>query len=202
MSKSLVKSLCLKPPMELQPILEDFHLVGDETANNYINLFAAIVSSARPADSIDWLYVKDVVDLTWDIRRERAVKAATIELLQKQIVLDLLKTTSDDSSGMEAHLYRIFDADNEVRQWAIDPTARKKIAERLAARGFAASEILARAFIKGASDIDGVDRRIANYEVRKMVILREIERRNERLSRSLKKASADVVDAEYSEAAE
>jgi hypothetical protein len=183
-------------------LLEDFHLVGDETAEGYINLFGAIVSSARPADSIDWLYVKSVVDLTWEIRRERSIKASIIELMQKEIVSDLLKTTRDDPGSVEAHVYRIFGADGDVRKWATNPIARREINERLAARGFPASETLARAFIKGASDIDAVDRRIAQYEARRIVILREIERRNERLSRQLEKASAEVIEAEFSEAAE
>ena len=80
--------------------------------------------------------------------------------------------------------------------------ARKEINERLAARGFPVVEVLAKAYVKVAADIDRVDRRIANYEARKMVLLREIEHRNERLSRSLEKASAEVIDAEFSEAAE
>ena len=43
---------------------------------------------------------------------------------------------------------------------------------------------------------------VASYEMRKMVVLREIERRNDRLSRQLQKASSEVLDAEFSEAAE
>lgn len=177
-------------------------MVGDETAEDYINLFGAIVSSARPADAIDWLYVKNVVDLTRDILREGAIKAAIIELMQKEVVLDLLKTTRDDPSSVETHLYRIFAADKEVRQWATNPAVRKEINDRLLARGFAVPETLARAYMKGASDIDRVDRRIANYEARKMVLLREIEHRNKRPSRSLEKASAEVIDADFSVAAE
>jgi hypothetical protein len=37
--------------------------------------------------------------------------------------------------------------------------------------------------------------------MRKVVVLREIERRNDRLARQLK-ASSEVLDAEFSEAAE
>ncbi len=203
MSKSLVKTLAIKPPKQLQPFLEAVHLVGDERAEDYMSIFGAIVSSVRPADSVDWLYVKDVVDLEWDIHRERSIKTSIIELMQKDIVADLLKTTRDDPASVETHVYRIFAADGEIREWATSPAARKEINERLAARGFPASETLARAFIKGVSEIDAVDRRIASYEARKMVILREIERRrNERLSRSPVKPSTDVIDAEFSEAAE
>ena len=78
MSKSLIEALSIKPPKELQPFLEDFHLVGDEAAEDYINLFVAIAMAAKPADTIDWLYIKDVADLTWEIQPERAIKAAII----------------------------------------------------------------------------------------------------------------------------
>lgn len=201
MSKSLVKCLPIKPPKQLQLFLEVVHLVGDEKAEDYMNIFGAIVSSVRPADSIEWLYVKDVVDLVWDIQRERSIKRGIIELMHKDIVADLLKTTEEDQTSVDTHLYRIFGADVDIRRWTTCPDTRKKINERLAARGFPPSETLARAFIKGAADIDEVERRIASCEARKMLILREIERWNERFSKSLR-ASADVVDAEFSEAAE
>ena len=202
MRKSLIKTLSIKPPKELQPFLEEFPLVGDETAEDYINLFVAIVMAAKPADTIDWLYTKDVADLTWDIRRERAIKAAIITLKQKEVVLDLLKSTGDDPASLNSHVYRIFRAAGEAERWSVHSEAKKEISAKLAARGYPPSEVLALAYIKGAAEIDAVDRRIASYEMRKMLILREIERRNERLSRQLGKASSEILDAEFSEAAE
>ena len=202
MGKSLIKTLSIKPPKELQPFLEEFPLVGDETAEDYINLFVAIVMAAKPADTIDWLYTRDVADLTWDIRRERAIKAAIITLKQKEVVLDLLKSTGDDPTSLNSHVYRIFHAAGEAERWSDHSEAKKEISAKLAARGYPPSEVLALAYIKGAAEIDAVDRRIASYEMRKMLILREIERRNERLSRQLGKASSEILDAEFSEAAE
>ena len=202
MSKSLIKTLSIKPPKELQPFLEDFHLVGDETAEDYVNLFVAIAMAAKPANTIDWLYIKDVADLTWDIRRERSIKAAIIESNRKEVVLDLLKATVDDPVSVRSHVYRIFGAAGEVMRWSVDSEAKKEINAKLTASGYPPSEVLARAYIKGAAQIDAVDRRIASYEMRKMLILREVEHRNERLSRRLEKASSEIIDAEFSEAAE
>jgi hypothetical protein len=201
-SRSLEKALSLKPPRELLPFLDDPPLVDDEKLEDYYNLFAAIVAASKPIDAIDWLYIKCVVDLTWDIRREQAIKANIITLMQKEIVLDILKTTPDDPTSLDSHVYRIFRAAGEAKQWAIDRRAKKEIDAKLAARGYPPAEVLARAYIKGASAIDVVDKRIASYEVRRMVALREIERRNEKLARQLEKASSEIIDAEYSEAAE
>ena len=99
-------------------------------------------------------------------------------------------------------MYRIFGAADEAKQWALDPQAKKEIEARLAAKGHVPAETLALAYMKGASQIDAVDRRIASYEVRRMAALREIQRRNERLARQLERASSEIIDAEFTEAIE
>jgi len=62
--------------------------------------------------------------------------------------------------------------------------------------------VLAQAYRRGASHIDAIDKRIASYEARRIGIVREIERRNERFARDLDTASSSVIDGEFSEAAE
>ena len=202
MSRSLAKALPAKPPKELLPFLDNPPLVGDETSEDYYDVFRAIVIAAKPSDAIDWLHVKCVVDLTWEMRREQAVKAGIVKLMQKEIVLDLLKTTQDAPTSLDSHVYRIFGAADEAKQWALDPPAKKEIEARLAAKGYVPAETLALAYMKGASQIDAVDRRIASYEVRRMAALREIERRNEKLARQLERASSEIIDAEFTEATE
>jgi hypothetical protein len=58
------------------------------------------------------------------------------------------------------------------------------------------------AYRRGASHIDAVDKRIASYEARRVEIVREIERCNERFARDLDTASSSIIDGEFSEAAE
>jgi hypothetical protein len=120
----------------------------------------------------------------------------------KEIVLDLLKTTLEASEALESHVYRIFGAGGEAKQWTTNPQARKQIETKLAERGYPFSKILARAYMKGANQIDAVERRMASCEIRRSAALREIERRNSNLAQRLDKASSDVIDAEFSEAAE
>jgi hypothetical protein len=200
--RSLVNIPTIKPPKKLIQFLDDPPLVGNEKAEDYYDLFAVIVEGTKPRDAIDWLHVKCLVDLTWEIRRERAIKAGIVELMRKEIVLDLLKSTRGDSASLDTHMYRIFDAAGEANKWASDPQAQKEIDTKLAACGYPAADILVRAYMKGAGQIDAVDRRIASYEVRRMVVLREIERRNDKLARQLENASSKMIDADFSEAAE
>jgi hypothetical protein len=69
------------------------------------------------------------------------------------------------------------------------------------ARGYDASDISTAAFSRGAEDIDAIDRRIASYELRRMTAMRELEHYNEALVRR-RRVAADVIDGEFTEAAE
>jgi hypothetical protein len=197
-----LKTLPINFPEGLAEFLDNPPLVGDETRESYNKFFAAIVAGVKPADPIDWLYTKDVVDLSWQIRRERAILAGVVELSQTEVVRDLLKATADSSKPLDAAVYRIFHVSHDAQAWASDPAARKEIDARLTARGHPPSAVLAEAYKRGASHIDAIDKRIASYEARRIGIVREIERRNERFARDLDTASSSVIDGEFSEAAE
>jgi hypothetical protein len=201
MARSLVKSLPINCPENLVEFLGDPPLVGDETLESYSSFFAAIVTGLNPANSIDWLYTRDVVDLSWQIRRERAILAGVVKSFQTEIVRELLKATADAPDALNAAVYRIFTAADDAQRWASNQAARKEIDARLTAKGHQPSSVLARAYMRGASHIDAIDRRIASYEARRVGIVREIERRNEKLARDLTAAS-NVIDAVFSEAAE
>jgi hypothetical protein len=201
MNPSLIK-LPVSCPHELAEFLDNPPLVGDESRESYNSFFAAIVVGLKPLDSISWLYTKDVVDLSWLIRRERGVMADMIKLMQTEVVRDLLQTTTDAPGTLDAAVYRIFNASSDAQRWASDPTARREIDGQLTARGYPPSAVLAKAYIRGARHIDAIDKRIASYEVRLVGIVKEIERRDSKLARDLAAASADVIDGEFSEAAE
>jgi hypothetical protein len=62
--------------------------------------------------------------------------------------------------------------------------------------------LLAKVFVKYGKEIDPIDRRIAAGEKKRDGILREIYRRRESLARKLEKACSDIIDAEFTEAAE
>jgi hypothetical protein len=57
-------------------------------------------------------------------------------------------------------------------------------------------------FMFGHRDIDIIDTRIASYLFRRHAVLREIERYSESLARKLEKAAPDIIDGEFSDAAE
>jgi hypothetical protein len=201
MGRSVAKISSFVPPAELAEIFESAPLVGDEKAEDYNRLSSYMTAAIAPQDVVGWLVVKDAVYWSWEIRRERIVKAGVIKHHQRQIVAGLLKSTAG-ADRLAASNYRIFEADADVLRWSTNPKARTEIDERLAAAGHDPASILAEAYIRGANDIDAIDRRIAAYEQRRNSALREAGYRNEYLFNQLKKADTEIIDAEFSEAAE
>lgn len=201
MGRSVTSTSLYKPPTKLAKFFDNAPLIGDEKLEDYNLISSAITAAIAPKDVVSWLLTQDAVYWTWEIRRERAVKAAVISHHQRQVVFELLKSLMD-SDGLAAATYRIFEADTEIRRWSNDPQAREEINERLTAAGHDLPSILAMAYVRGADDIDAVDRRIAAYEQRRNSALREAGYRNQYLFDQLKKVDSAIIDAEFSEAAE
>jgi hypothetical protein len=61
---------------------------------------------------------------------------------------------------------------------------------------------LAQAYLNAAAEIDKVEQRIASYEARRMMALREIEHRSQNSARQLERATSAIIDGEFREAAE
>jgi hypothetical protein len=187
-------------PDELGHLFADPPLVGNEKPNDFNRFFEAIGAAVRPLDAIAWLYTWDIACLSWEIRRERAVKAGIIKSAQIDFVSDLLKSGKLRSAdGLSAVLARLGGTEAEARRWFNDPKSLPKITEKLTDNGYEASDILAGAYVLGADNIDAIDRRIASYESRRMVTVRQVEIYNEKLARKLDAASKDIVEAEFND---
>jgi hypothetical protein len=204
MNRALVKPPRVKPPAALAKLFADPPLVGNETREEYESLFNAIADAAKPEDAIAWLFVRDITDLSWEIRRERSRKLQVIKSYHQSRVRQLLTPP-----GLFTGNFRVQEVDpdavkiaEEMRQWATDPKARRRIDKKLADAGYDASEILKIAMNEAADWIDATDRRIATYELRRMAALRAVEHYNETLARRLKAFSSEVIEGKFTEAAE
>jgi hypothetical protein len=216
MNRALVK-MTTKPPKELASFFADPPLVGDESREDYDNLFSVLAAAAKPVDAIAWIYLGDFTNLTWEIRRERSLKQRAVEAARKGIVRGLLMPPPppprptlfpgqlmffDEVEPDPVRASKVETASKDADQWASDPKARRRIDKELAERGYDQGYILARALTNSASDIDTIDQRISAYEYRRNAILREIDRHSESMARRLDRAASEIIDGEFTEAAE
>jgi hypothetical protein len=182
-------------------MFDDVPLVGNERREDYNGFFAVIAAAESPSDAIDWLLLKDLVDLSWEIRRERRIRAGIVKLHQITVISDLLKSSFGTTNMLQSAMNRIFHAGTEAQSWANDEQSRKSVELKLKEKGYDADSVLAQAYLRGARDIDAIDNRITRCEVRRNGVLKEIARRNERKAQKLAR-TLDFVEAEFSEAAE
>jgi len=190
-----------KPTNELSQLLGEPALVGLEKLEVYNEFLWSIGSAVKATDTIGWLLAKNYTDLSWEIRREQIIKADIIKYYQKQAISELIKTLAP-SGQFQTALYRIFQAEDDLTLWETNPESRKAIDEALAAKGHSASAILAQAYIRGGTQIDLIDRRIAGYERRRDAVLREAGLWNDGLRQRLNRATTAIIDAEFTEAGE
>jgi hypothetical protein len=191
-----------KIPAEIVRLLGEPTLWRGESLEQYNAMLLGIAISVDARDIVDWLSVKDVTHHVFDYCRLHAIKAATILARQIEVIEGLLKSTYDPGGPQEDMTYYISGAKNDARRWATDVEFAKKIDDRLAARGHDSASILAKAYSLCANELQVLDKAIADREVRRMATLREIHRRDEYLARRLQRTSQQIIDGEFSEAAE
>ena len=191
-----------KPRHELSQIFGNPALVGSEKLEDYEKLAVNIESAIKPPDAIGWLFMRDVTDWSWEIRRERILKGEVIKFYVKGIVAELMKSELAAKNQFDTAYFCVFGAGEELAQWVADPQARAGIDEELAAKGYDSSFILAQAYMRGADKIDAIDKRIAFHEERRSTALRNAGIWNEGLQRRLDRATPEVIDGEFTDVAE
>jgi hypothetical protein len=66
-------------PANVRELLGTAPLHEGEDPQQYQALLSEIARTVKPADVMEWLWVKDIVDLTWDILRYRWLKMSWIQ---------------------------------------------------------------------------------------------------------------------------
>jgi hypothetical protein len=184
------------PPIELAKFFTDPPLAGMENREDFYRFFSAIAAAIKPPDAIAWLLTWDVVCLSWEIKRERAVKADIIKSAQLRAAarfLGLIEDIGEKFGDLEEGYESLGQNFKEIRRFTSEDFAK------LVDNGYTPSDILAEAYIVGAADINAIDRRIASYETRRMAVMREVEHYNEKYARKLDTASGDIAEAEFTD---
>jgi hypothetical protein len=198
MPKSLVTAKPIEPSKELERFLGEPPLIGNERLEDYLAFSSRIERAAKPADDIARLLVRDLVNIWWEIRRERLIKNEIIRRKQREAVAKALIPTRADyvrESRAAERMSMPRDEDDEPSMF------RKKGSEPIEKNQEDPISSLAQAVLHDDSGtIEGCDIRISRLEFRLSALLREVERRNQIVAREADKAASAIVDAEFTEA--
>ena len=172
--------------------LDDFlgpaPLLEGEDRAAYIGLLEEVRRQVTPKDAIEQIYVRDVVDLTWELMRSRRIKVALLHRGQVRAIQQL--TSSENWPGLDT------DAKFSVR--AAVKTSFADGMKVLLKHGVTLQDINAHAFAAERETLLLLDQNMMQIEARRNFALREIERRRASFGRRLG-GVINEVEAEFKE---
>lgn len=194
-SRREILEMNARPPLPIIPediryLFDKRPIVFGESDALYEALLSRVAVAVSPNDVVDWLYVKDIVDFTWEIERLRRIHTATIEnelesslarlLVVKQSSDLVLSASGASLPSSERKLARAF--------FSNQSKAKREVTSILAKKGleFDIDSLMAKAFSRKIEILEILGRMMASVEGRRDKTLREIDRRRSYLSIALR----------------
>ena len=180
-------------PSDLAFLLEQRLLLPGECAAEYDGLLASIVAAVKPADAIEAIWTKDVVDKIWEVNRLQRFKARLLEAGREQALETILRDALPMDPGDIGAGY--LDTPRVAAGWATGKTQDvKQVGKFLQRRGLDAETITATSLVRNLSEIERIERMIGSAEARRDAVLRDLERRRESIARRLRRVAEDVQE--------
>lgn len=188
-------------PDSVRPLLGPSWLIEGEDPKLYEELLGRVGAAVQPADIIDWLLLKDIVALTWEIQRSHRHRATVVRMGRLKAMRQVLDRAMPREEGVLGAMGREGDVGGLLTKWLTgDAAATKRALAMLAKAGFTLNDVAAQTLTVKADELDRIDQQVQRYEVRRDAILRQIERRREGFAQRVRRASEEAVDAEFVEA--
>lgn len=159
----------------LEALLGPTPLLHGEDEAGYKAFYDNFRHQVGPHDLIDEIYIRDVVDQTWEIHRLRKIRIGTMRKGQMQAVRQYTDF-SVSSSMTSKHCDIVRDQMKTSLESALDC---------LQNFGVTLLDINARAFKNEDSVLFDIDQNITRLEVRRNYTLREIERRKSAFAKQI-----------------
>jgi hypothetical protein len=177
---TVIRTTIFGPP----PILEG------EDASAYDELLVQVSNGVKPKDIIEEIWIRDIVDLTWEIFRYRRLKARWLSDGISGLLGDLLYQCIPGWSEKRAH--------NLALEWeAREAAAIAQVEEVLASCNLTMDTVYSPALVRYLDEIERIDRLTAIAEGRRNAVFREIDRHRATLAQALRGKVHEIEDAEF-----
>ena len=171
-------------------------LIAGEDPAAYATLRDRVADAVLPKDILEAIWLRDVVDLTWEVFRLRRLKAHLLQAAAHEGVKMVLAPLVLDEE------YRaVGSAAQELSErWARrEENAVDEVNACLVAAGLTMDAVMAQTFAAKLDEVERIDRMIASAEARRNLVLHEVERHREMFAATLRRAAEEAEDAEFKE---
>lgn len=163
-------------------------LIAGEDEAHYAELLDRVLEAVSPADFLEEMWVRDIVDLRWQALRYRRLQANLLQAARHE--------------GLTRVLTRLvvgpLEADDLAGRWARqEAPAIKEVKRHLAAAGLTLEAVMAETLAARLDDIERIEHMIAETEARFAAALRELDRHRAVLAEALRNAPPLVDDAAF-----
>jgi len=129
-------------------------LIEGEDAAAYDQILARLSGTVKPKDVLEEIWVRDVVDLTWDTLRMRRLKAALLASAMTQAIAEMFR-----------HILEYGEAEELSKQWALrDSRAVGRVEKLIASMGLTMEAVVAQALSIHIDSFERIDRMVMNAE--------------------------------------
>jgi len=184
MTRSSEPTTTASQPLVTAPLLGGSPLIRGENVRSYDELLERICATLQPRDSLEEIWIHDIVDLVWETFRLRRAKASLMtDAARRELERQL------DAIHPGAHQITI--------EWAAGGAdAAVEVERLLASAGLSMDRIVAHAMSNALHNMERLDRMLVSVEGRRGAALRELDRHRAPLAQKLRCAIAQAEDTE------
>jgi len=180
-------------PPEIARIFRKPPLLVGESSREYAEICKSLVHTINPQNHLEWLLLKQVLDLYWEILRLSRFKTEIVNMCWcealRQAVESILEGEDDERRRA---------AQEHVDGWFATLEAQEATRKLLLKHGISEDAIMAQAMVLRLPELQVIDKLLERARVSQMATLREIEHYRAAGTWQVAKGLQQIVDEELS----
>ena len=178
-------------PAVLRSFADPSGLLPGEDRQDFEAIRQMMIDDIKPETNLEWLWVFDLVELSWEILRYRRLKQKILQASRVQAIEAVLQRL--DGAGMpECALQNMrLQTMRNAAEWLEEPGAVREIETRLERHRIDVVAINAEVFIQTRGTFALFDGLMQSAQSRRIILLREI---NSRRGSAAQKLSESMVE--------
>jgi hypothetical protein len=178
-------------PSYVREIFGDPPVLSTENRDAYDSLLARLAIEIEPREIMEWLWVRDLPDLTWQILRLRRVITSVLNISFKPALIQIL-----DAILPRTELPPLWrsQATELAEAWYSNSKERNRVTSILAKYGLKPESVEGQAFVRRCNELEKMERMLTSAENRRNAIMRELQVYRD--SSVSKKVRNEIIDAE------
>ena len=153
-------------PAEIAEIFGNPPVLSFEDREAYDQLLAQLVLEWRPRNITEWMFVRDIADISWEILRHRRAIASVHAISFHEALRNVIEEALPGLVSL--------DIKPMVYGWFDKPKIQTKIKSELAKYGIGLDAIVAKSYSMNRDTLDRLHRLLALAEARRTAIIRNL----------------------------